>query len=167
MAKSMHRMTISPFYSGVLPYITGNMSVDAVDEALISALREDARAPAALLARRLGLARTTVQARIERLERSGIIERFTILTGEAHERGRVRAFVAVTHAPKTLASVEAQLRRLPAVRALHSVSGPYDLIVEISAAGVVELDSVIDLIGGMEGVERTMTSVVLSSRFQR
>ncbi len=51
-----------------------------------------------------------MQARIERLERLGIIERFTVVTSEAHERGRVRAFVAVTHAPKTLAAVEAQLR---------------------------------------------------------
>jgi DNA-binding Lrp family transcriptional regulator len=143
------------------------MTVDALDTALLSALRENARTPAALLARRLDASRSTVQARIERLERSGVIERYTVITGEAFERGLVKAHVAATITPKLTAAVEGALRRLPEIRRVHSVSGPFDMIVEIVAPSIGELDQIIDRIGQLEGVERTTTSIILSTKVER
>src|ERR1700690_2269443 len=52
--------------------------MDDIDTRLIAALREDARAPAAALARTLGLSRTTVQSRLERLERQGVVAGYTV-----------------------------------------------------------------------------------------
>jgi DNA-binding Lrp family transcriptional regulator len=143
------------------------MTFDALDQSILAALRENARTPASLLARRFSASRTTVQARIERLERTGVIERYTIVAGEEFEKGLVKAHVAVTITPKLASAVEGALRRMREVRRLHSVSGPFDMIVEIMAPSIGELDQLIDQIGAMEGVERTTTSIILSTRIER
>ena len=61
----------------------------------------------------------------------------------------------------------AALKRMPGVRRLESVSGPFDMIISIEAAGVAEMDAVIDEIGAVRGVERTNSSLVLSTKFDR
>jgi DNA-binding Lrp family transcriptional regulator len=54
-----------------------------------------------------------------------------------------------------------------AVRTLHSVSGHFDMIVVVEAPSIQELDIVLDKIGALEGVERTMSSIILSTRIDR
>lgn len=137
------------------------------DDLLLALLREDARASTATLARRLGLSRTTVQGRIERLERRGVIAGYTLKTSDDYEKGLVRAHVLITALPKLSARVESELRRMPAVRMLHSVSGAFDMIAIVAAASIQELDKQIDQIGILEGVERTMSSIILSTRINR
>ena len=141
--------------------------MDDTDAQLISALRENARAPIADLARRLGLSRTTVQSRIERLERRGVIVGYAARLSDDHERGLVRAQVMITVRPKEARAVEAALRAMPQVRMLHSVSGPYDMIAIAAAGSTAEMDGLIDRIGTLDGVERTTTSIVLSTKFER
>ena len=141
--------------------------MDDTDARLVSALREDARAPIADLARRLGLSRTTVQSRIERLERRGVIVGYAAQLSDDYERGLVRAHVMITVRPKEARAVEAALRALPQMRMLHSVSGPYDMIAIAAAASTAEMDDLIDRIGALDGVERTTTSIVLSTKFER
>ena len=141
--------------------------LDATDRALLALLRDDARAPTAELARKLGLSRTTVQSRMERLQRSKAIAGFTITVPDALEAGLVRAHVLITLAPKRSAAIEQALRRISEVRVLHSVSGPFDLIAVVAAQSIGELDALIDRIGGLDGVERTTTAVLLSTRIQR
>jgi DNA-binding Lrp family transcriptional regulator len=141
--------------------------MDEIDRRLIESLREDARAPTAKLARDLDLSRTTVQSRLERLEHSGVITGYTVRLSEAHERGQIHAYVMLTVTPKKAPSVIAAMRRLPAVRLLQSVSGPFDLIAEVVAPAVADMDSVIDTLGHLDGVERTTSSVVLSTKIDR
>ena len=141
--------------------------MDDTDARLISALREDARAPVADLARRLNLSRTTVQSRIERLERRGVIVGYAARLSDDYERGLVRAHVMITVRPKEARAVEAALRALPQIRMLHSVSGPYDMIAIAAADSTADMDDLIDRIGALDGVERTTTSIVLSTKFER
>ena len=141
--------------------------LDATDRALLALLRDDARAPTAELARKLGLSRTTVQSRMERLQRQRVIAGFTITVPDELEAGLVRAHVLITLAPKRSGAIEVALRRIPEVRVLHSVSGPFDLIAIVAAASIGELDALIDRIGGLDGVERTTSAIVLSTRIQR
>ncbi len=142
------------------------MTSDA-DRALIALLREDARASTAELARRLGVSRTTVQSRLERLERSGVIAGYSVKLSADYEKNLVRAHILVTALPKLSASVEAVLRRIPEVRTLHSVSGSFDMIIVVEAPSVRDLDILIDRIGALEGVERTLSSIILSTRIDR
>lgn len=137
------------------------------DNTLIALLRENARAPIADLARRLGVSRTTVQSRLERLESRGVIAGYSVKLSSDHEKGLVRAHILVTVPPKLAAAVTAELRRIPEVRTLHSVSGSFDMIVIVEAPSVADLDALIDRVGALEGVERTLSSIILSTRIDR
>jgi DNA-binding Lrp family transcriptional regulator len=144
-----------------------NFVVDATDRALIALLRENARASTAELARKLNLSRTTVQSRIERLQRQRVIAGYTITVPDELEESLVRAHVLITAVPKQSAAIEVALRKIPEVRVLHSVSGPFDLIAIVAATSIGELDALIDRIGALDGVERTTSAIVLSTRIQR
>jgi DNA-binding Lrp family transcriptional regulator len=144
-----------------------NAALDKTDLALLALLRDDARAPTAELARKLKLSRTTVQSRMERLERRRVIAGYTVVVPDELEAGLVRAHVLITLAPKRSGAIEVALRKIPEVRVLHSVSGPFDLIAVVAAASIGELDALIDRIGGLDGVERTTSAIVLSTRIQR
>ena len=137
------------------------------DRELLSILSENAREQTAAIARRLGLSRTTVQAKIERLERDGVIAGYGVKLSDAYESGMVKAHVLITIAPKTLARITTELHAISAVRTLHSVSGSFDLIAVVEAASIAELDHLIDRIGGIDGVERTLSSIILSTRIRR
>ncbi|MBC7731673.1 MAG: Lrp/AsnC family transcriptional regulator [Bacteriovorax sp.] len=143
------------------------LSPDATDRALLALLRDDARASTAELGRALGLSRTTVQSRMERLKRQRVISGFTVTVPDELEAQLVRAHVMITLAPKRSAAIEVALRRIAEVRVLHSVSGPFDLIAIVAAASIGELDALIDRIGALDGVERTTSAIVLSTRIQR
>jgi DNA-binding Lrp family transcriptional regulator len=145
----------------------GNRHMDDIDQRLIALLRQDARAPTAALARMLGLSRTTVQSRMERLERSAVITGYTVRLSDAHERGQIHAYVMMAVAPKQAAAVASAIRRMSAVRLLRSVSGPFDLIAEASAPSVAQMDTLIDALGALDGVERTTSSIVLSTKIDR
>lgn len=143
------------------------MKLTATDEQLLSLLRENARASTAQIARRLDLSRTTVQSRIERLEREGVISGYTVRIDEEYERGHIRAHIMISVHPKQTVSVTNALRAMPELRALHSVSGVYDLIAISVVPSVSAMDVLTDRIGGIEGVERTATSIILSTKLER
>jgi DNA-binding Lrp family transcriptional regulator len=141
--------------------------LDDTDRALLALLRDNARAATADLARRLKLSRTTVQSRLARLERERVIAGYTVTVASEAEAALVRAHVLITLEPRKAAPIEAALRRIDEVRTLHSVSGPFDLIAVVAASSIGELDRLIDRIGALDGVERTTSAIVLSTRIQR
>jgi len=143
------------------------MEITDKDRALLALLGEDARMPVATLARRLGISRTTAQARLERLERGGVIAGYRVRLSEQYASGLVRAHVLITIAPRALKPVVAAIERLEAVTELHSVSGAFDLVAMVAAPSIAELDARIDEIGAVEGVERTQSSIILSTRISR
>ncbi len=143
------------------------MKLTVADEALLSLLREDARAPTAKIARRLQLSRTTVQSRIERLERAGVIDGYTVRVSDEFESERIRALIMITVFPKQMASVVEALRQMPEVRTLQSVSGGSDLVAMAAVPSIGDMDALTDRIGAVDGVERTDSSLVLSTKFER
>ena len=143
------------------------MKLSQTDEQLLSLLRENARTSTAQLARRLGVSRTTVQSRLERLEREGVISGYTVRVHDQHEHGHIRAHIMMAVHPKQLASVVTALRAMPEVRSLHSVSGAYDLVAIAVVPAVGDMDVLTDRIGALDGVDRTTSSIVLSTKFER
>ncbi len=143
------------------------MKLSQTDQQLLTLLRENARTSTAQLARRLGVSRTTVQSRLERLERDDVISGYTVRMHEEHEHGHIRAHIMIAVHPKQQASVVAALRAMSAVRSLHSVSGAYDLIAVAVVPAVGDMDVLTDRIGALDGVDRTTSSIVLSTKFER
>jgi DNA-binding Lrp family transcriptional regulator len=141
--------------------------MDAIDERILLALRENGRVSTAELARLVGRSRTSVQSRIERLEKLGVIVGYGVRLAPDHASGAVRAHVMIKIGPKETRAVTAALRAITQVKVLHSVSGDADLIAVAAAASVAEMDRVIDQIGELEGVERTHSSIILSTKFER
>jgi DNA-binding Lrp family transcriptional regulator len=141
--------------------------MDSIDQRLISALRENGRASTARLARLVGRSRTSVQSRIERLEREGVIVGYGVRLAPEQDLGAVRAHVMIKVGPKESRAVTAALRAISQVRVLHSVSGDADLIAVAATGSVAEMDEVIDRIGALDGVERTTSSIILSTKFER
>lgn len=137
------------------------------DDQLIALLKENARLSTAALARRLGVARSTIQSRLERLERSGVIRAYTVELGPGARARQVQAHAMIAVEPQQQASVERKLKAMPAVAALLTVSGSYDLIAMLAAESTEALDAALDELRACPGVKSTSTSIVLSRRFER
>lgn len=142
------------------------MQIDETDRALIASLQTNARQPVADLARALGLARTTVQARLDRLERNGVIIGYTARLSAAVD-APLHATALVSIEPRTGPAVLARLRSLPAVRVVHTTSGRFDLLVQIAADTTEELDQTLDKIGEARGVKSSESLIHLSTKLDR
>lgn len=142
-------------------------TTNAADERLLALLKENARLSTAALARRLGVARSTVQSRLERLERAAVISGYTITLGPAARARHVQAHAMIAVEPQQQSIVERKLRAMPAVTTLLTVSGSYDLIAMLAAESTEALDAALDELRSCPGVKSTTTSIVLSRRFDR
>ena len=141
--------------------------LDPTDRELLALLRANAREPVSALARKLDLARSTVQERIARLERGHVIAGYTIRTGEDFAERQIAAHVMISVDPKMAASLTADLKKMPEVRSLAAISGAFDMMAEVAAETTARIDAVLDAIGHLKGVQKTMSSIVLSVKFER
>ena len=141
---------------------------DHTDEHLISLLTANARVSAALLARKVGLSRSAVQQRLRRLEQQGIIEGYSVMlkTIPSHPQ-RWRAMVMVVLESRQQERVIESLRGMAEVLIAHTVSGEYDLMVEIAATDAEDLDQLLSKIGRLPGVDRTTSFILLSRKITR
>lgn len=137
------------------------------DQQLLSVLRGNARATTTQLAQILGVSRSTAQKRLERLETEGVIAGYTVQLSSEYLDQEIKAHVMITVSPRMTADIISQMEKLEGIRAIYSVSGPHDLIAEVAAMSVIDLDGMIDKIIAIEGVERTVSSVILSTRLKR
>ena len=140
---------------------------DELDDKLLALLRKNARLPVALIARELAVARTTAQARLERLERNGTIVGYTVQLGVAADAALIRATVLVVVDPHRLVSVLARLKSVGEVRAVHTTSGRFDLNVQVAALGTAKLDACLDKIGEIEGVKSLESLIHLTTKLDR
>lgn len=141
--------------------------ISVEQQRLLALLRRNARESTASLARKLGVARTTVQERIRRLEREGVIAGYTVRVGDDFARQRIAAQVLINVDPKAGERVVRELEVRPWVRSVYALSGVFDYEVRIEAGSTEELDRSLDAIGRIDGIQRTQTSIVLSVKFDR
>lgn len=141
--------------------------MDDLDRSILGLLSADARISVATLARRLKVARSTIQARLERLETSGIIAGYTVKLGEAARQGRIRATVLLTIEPRAQPAMLTRLKAIPEIERVHTTSGRVDLLLQIAAPSTAVLDAVLDQIGEMSGVKSSESLIHLSTKMDR
>lgn len=141
--------------------------MDELDRSILGMLGSDARISVATLARRLKVARSTIQARLERLETSGIIAGYTVKLGEAARQGRIRATVLLMIEPRAQANVLSRLKSIAEVERVHTTSGRVDLLLQVAAPSTAVLDGVLDQIGEMTGVRQSESLIHLSTKLDR
>lgn len=139
------------------------MNLDDVDRQLIALLRDDARMPVVALAKKLRVARATVQNRLTRLEADGVIVGYTVRLKRAAEKHRIRALMSIAVQGNSGAEIIKSLRGHPNVTTIHSTNGRWDLIAELQADSLEEFDRVLGAIRLIEGVANTETSILLST----
>jgi len=137
--------------------------MDDTDRQLLSLLRDNARASVASLAKVLRVSRGTVQNRLARLEADGTITGYTVRLKPQAEGHRIRAFMTVAVEGNRTDAVLAALRGDPAVSALHTTNGRWDMVAELQADSLEAFDRVLGRIRLLEGIANTETSLLLST----
>ena len=137
--------------------------IDDTDRELLALLRHDARLPVAALAAKLKVARGTVQNRMKRLERDGVIVGYTVRVKPQAEAHRIRALMTIVVEGNRGAEVLHALRGHPNVTGLHSTNGRWDLIAELRADTLEAFDRALGNIRLIDGIASTETSLLLST----
>ncbi len=138
-------------------------NIDDTDRELLALLRHDARMPVATLAAKLRVARGTVQNRMKRLERDGVIVGYTVRVKPQAEAHRIRALMTIVVEGNRGAEVLHALRGHPNVTGLHSTNGRWDLIAELRADTLEAFDRALGNIRLIDGIASTETSLLLST----
>lgn len=137
--------------------------LDDLDRALLAALRTDGRASASTLSRQLGVGRATVTSRIDRLVDAGVIVGFTARVRKEVSPDAVTAMTLIEVEGRNADNVIRSLRGREEITALHSTNGSWDLIAELTAPSLGDLDQLLGFIRAIDGVRRSQTNIFLSS----
>lgn len=136
---------------------------DDLDRRIISHLRVDGRASLSKLADALGVARGTVQNRLDRLLATGTLLGFTVRVRENYEDRSVRAVMLIEVTGKSTTQVIARLRGIAEIRTLHTTNGNWDLIADIHVPSLSDFDRVLREVRMIDGVANSETSLLLST----
>ena len=141
-----------------------NSAIDGLDARLIRALAETPRAGIMELARQLRVARGTVQARLDRLTRRGVITGFGPDLDLRAVGYDVVAFTTLEIAQGRLYDVVEHLREIPEVLEAHATSGPRDLLCRVAARDTEQLQEIINRLLSTSAVRRSTSYIVLSTQ---
>jgi DNA-binding Lrp family transcriptional regulator len=137
--------------------------MDTTDRRLLSLLRDNARMSVAAMAKSLGVSRGTVQNRLARLEADGTVLGYTVRLKNAADDERIRAFMTVAVEGNRTDEVLKALRGDPAVCALHTTNGRWDIVAELRTESLEAVDKVLGRIRQIDGISSTETSLLLST----
>lgn len=137
--------------------------MDDTDRKLIALLRENARLPIASLATILGVSRATVQNRLDRLLRDGVVAGFTIKLRPDASAARIRAIMMIGIEGERSEHILRTLRGHPEVTAIYTTNGRWDLVLEIETDNLDAFDKALRRIREMKGVASSETSLLLSA----
>lgn len=138
------------------------LSLDGLDLALLHALRDHPRAGALELSRRTRVARATVSARLQRMERAGVITGYGPEIGLAAAGFGVQAFVTLEIAQGALDSVARDLVAIPGVLEAHATTGAGDVLCRVAAGSHGELQETLLQLGRSRFIVRSTSVVALS-----
>jgi DNA-binding Lrp family transcriptional regulator len=138
------------------------MELDALDVDLIAALRDHTRVGVLELSRTLQVARGTVQARLDRLERAGVITGYGPEVDLAAAGHGVQAFVSLEIAQGALDDVAAELAAQPAVLEAYATTGSSDVLCRLAASSHEDLQQALLALNRSPSVGRSTSVVVLS-----
>jgi DNA-binding Lrp family transcriptional regulator len=138
------------------------LTIDELDGRLIAELRAHPRLGLLEIARRLGVARGTVQARLAKLERRGVVVGYGPEIDPAELGHSIQAFVMLELTQGRLAEAVEALEATPEVLEVDAVSGPQDLICRIAARDTEHLQEIVNRLLASDAIRRSTSYVVLS-----
>lgn len=137
--------------------------MDDLDQALVPLLRHDCRRPVSELAVLLKVSRATVRARIDRLERAGEIIGYTVVLRADAQPAAVRAITLIAVEGRRAGDVIDALKGFAEITSVHTTVGRWDIIVEVSAGSLPELDEMLRRVRLVPGVTTSETHLLLAT----
>lgn len=141
--------------------------MDMVDRKILSLLKEDSRMAFADIGKKVNLSAPAVFARVRKMEQQGAIRKFTIDIDPEAVEARLCAFIRIVVKGVTSVEVSRRLEKLPEIQEVHHVAGEDCLVLKVRVKGPLGLNDLLESVKKIEGIERTITSVVLRSEFER
>jgi DNA-binding Lrp family transcriptional regulator len=138
-------------------------TMDDTDRSLLSILRHDARRSISDLAAELGLSRATVRARLERLEKDGTILGYTVVLRADTLASPVRGITMIEVEGRMMDKVTSALVGFPEIGAIHTTNGRWDLVVELSAQSMTDLDGLLRRLRHVPGITASETTLLLAT----
>jgi Lrp/AsnC family leucine-responsive transcriptional regulator len=140
--------------------------LDEIDRRLLAELQADGRLTHVALAARVGLSRSAVQERVGRLEQAGVIRGYTVRLGDPGATPGLRAYLLIRGGASHERAVKV-LEGFPEVRVADSVSGDIDLVLQLHAERIEDINRVRDEVAKLPGIASTQTLLVMAPRFDR
>ncbi len=160
LTKRVFNVTKSQF-SKIL--LSNEIKMDDLDYKLLGLLTNDARASVSDLANELGVSRGTVQNRIDRMKRDKVIHRFTVQMGSDEEDHQISAFTLIKLNADDGKVAIASLKRIDGVLDISTLSGAFDLVVELRTSSLKRLDGILDRIRSIKDVSETQSHIRLAT----
>ena len=136
--------------------------LNKTDKKLISLLRVNARTSVSDLAKKIGVSRTAVQNRLDRLEQSGVIAGYTVTLKPEVEKSQIKALMFITAEGKEEGKVIDVLRGFPSIIEIYSTNGHWDLMVEVQTDSLIDFHEVLAQVRVIPGVLTTETTILLA-----
>jgi Lrp/AsnC family transcriptional regulator, leucine-responsive regulatory protein len=141
--------------------------LDDTDRRILAELQEDCKAPLAHVGKRVGLSAPSVMERIRKLEEAGIIRGYHAVLNSRKVGLDVTSFIGVSTSVRGIDQLEAQIAAFEEVLESHHVTGAYTMLLKVKTQNTESLEQLISRIRLIDGVTRTETLVVLSTRLER
>ena len=139
--------------------------LDDLDMKILSALHADSSISVPRLSKQLGVNLSVMYSRIKRLQKRGVIEKFTVLVNEDRLGMRAGALAGLNIDPKQRENVLKEVGEIEGVRLIREVTGRFDIIATLKGQSLDELHrAVYDVIGKIPGVMHTEVFMEVSRR---
>lgn len=144
------------------------LGLDEIDRRILSLLQQDCKVPLAKIGEKVGLSAPSVVERVRKLESEGFVTGYHASLDARRLGFDITAFIGVSIAhPRGITFFERQLSALTSVLECHHVTGGHTLLLKVKTKNTQSLEELIRVLRSIEGVERTETSVVLSTKVER
>ena len=144
--------------------------IDEKDRRILDELMEDARKSVVDISNELEIPRATVQERIQKMKKNGLIRKFVAVPDYSQLGRPVTVFILVSFMPGTVSQRQLgeQISHLPRVEEVHLITGEWDIMLKVRAESMDELGKlVLDKLRAMKGVMRTVTCVCFNTVKER
>jgi Lrp/AsnC family leucine-responsive transcriptional regulator len=144
-----------------------SLDLDEMDRKILGLLKQDAQIAYAEIGKKVHLSAPAVHARVKKMESQGVIQKHTITISPEALGSSLCAFIRIARSKGLAAPVAEAFLKIKQIEECHTTAGEDCLFVKVRVQNSLELSKILDQIRQTEGIDRTITSVVLETHFER
>ena len=145
--------------------------LDEKDLKILDIIKDNSKLSTQQISRKTGIPITTVHNRLKKLEKEGVIEKYTVALNYKKLGLHIQAYILITldfsslrktnHSPEALFGA---LKKMPEVQSITTLAGQIDLMIKVVVHDIDELNNfILNKLRTLEGIDRTQTLIALES----